>query len=358
MSNWQKPKRLIIFALLTLAGWNVAPSFADTKSGDASEQNIAAMDFDARLHKVFADALALIQESKESEARPLLEEALALKPDSAAIHCNLGLVYENTGSIETALAQFRQALALQLRMPEATLNIGSCYQCLGDTGQAIIWYRQYLKENPKAKDAGTVSDLIEALEATATNRSCDPRLPDYFDNIIRHGTFTWSASALPIKLFIEHPANAPGYSPSFPTIVTDAFQEWIEASDNKLSYKLVNDPLLASVIVQWTNDPSMVSGGGSKSERGSAHFDQMAGQIYKANIRILTVPILEGAVLSDLAVKKTCLHEIGHILGLNGHSTNPHDVMFFTVDSATVRATLTNRDRATIMRLYQLHEKL
>jgi hypothetical protein len=58
-----------------------------------------------------------------------------------------------------------------------------------------------------------------------------------------------------------------------------------------------------------------------------------------------------GKPCSDDAIKETCLHELGHALGLNGHSPNASDIMHF-VQSFRQLPALTRRDKNTIARLY------
>jgi len=47
-----------------------------------------------------------------------------------------------------------------------------------------------------------------------------------------------------------------------------------------------------------------------------------------------------------------CLHEVGHTLGLNGHSANPKDVMFYSMNSDNPITALSARDKSTMARLY------
>ncbi len=47
-----------------------------------------------------------------------------------------------------------------------------------------------------------------------------------------------------------------------------------------------------------------------------------------------------------------CLHEIGHALGLMGHSTNHSDVMYSSMPLATNNRGLSERDKNTVKHLY------
>jgi predicted Zn-dependent protease len=80
-------------------------------------------------------------------------------------------------------------------------------------------------------------------------------------------------------------------------------------------------------------------------------------EIDRADIRILTIDRQTQEPLSDEEMKKTCLHELGHSMGLQGHSTNNHDIMFFSM-SNTNWPVLSKRDKATVFMIYQNYQPL
>lgn len=71
--------------------------------------------------------------------------------------------------------------------------------------------------------------------------------------------------------------------------------------------------------------------------------------IERADINISTRT--GGRAISKDEIKKTALHEIGHALGMNGHSSNSADIMYAAI-SPKQTSYLNGRDRATINRLY------
>jgi predicted Zn-dependent protease len=66
----------------------------------------------------------------------------------------------------------------------------------------------------------------------------------------------------------------------------------------------------------------------------------------------LTVSVLESRPVTDNLIRLISLHEIGHALGLIGHSHNPADIMFFSESLVDEKRDLTERDRKTLARLY------
>jgi predicted Zn-dependent protease len=58
-----------------------------------------------------------------------------------------------------------------------------------------------------------------------------------------------------------------------------------------------------------------------------------------------------GKAIADEEIRRVCLHEVGHALGLHRHSSNNFDIMFFSETKAGSPA-LTQRDRNTMARLY------
>jgi predicted Zn-dependent protease len=74
--------------------------------------------------------------------------------------------------------------------------------------------------------------------------------------------------------------------------------------------------------------------------------------IARGTITLLTVPLSPELPMTENRMRTVCLHEIGHALGLGGHTTNPDDIMFYTSSLADVAKHLSDRDRATLVRLY------
>ena len=70
--------------------------------------------------------------SRPAEAREPCERAVALRPDSATLHQQLGLVLEALGAGSAAIEQFRRALALEPGAPVAERALRRL-QGLGDS---------------------------------------------------------------------------------------------------------------------------------------------------------------------------------------------------------------------------------
>ena len=356
---------------LTLSPTLAAPANEQQKDSDYQSQNSASMGTNIspeikdeqhvspKVKELFTQAVHLLKVNRAYQARDLLEQAAALAPKSAGIHCNLGLAYQNSGNMPKALNEFKIALNLVPNMPEATLNLAGCYQSIGSNADAIHWYTVYLSEkNIDEQQRKQINDIISALKNANQKPVADPKSEDYLESITSDGTYRWAKEKMPIRVFVQNGdldrgKFAAGFKQSSIEALNSAFNDWCLASNNRISYKTVPDKEHADIFCTWTSNPLEVAENGTLSERGSAKIIVKGNQIERATIKILTRPILEEGVLSTDEMKKACLHEVGHVLGLQGHSTNNHDVMFFTVDTATVWPVLSRRDKTTIARLYQ-----
>lgn len=335
--------RLAVTTVILLAVLEKDSALGSESTQPSREQEVTDK---SRLDQLFGDALVLIRQNKPEDACRLLEQANRLKPDSAPIHCNLGLAYQELGDLDRALAQYTEALKIDKDMPEAILNSAACYQSLGQTTLAVSSYEEYLRKFPTAPDVPVVLDSIQALKNLRPET--DGVLPDYFTNLTERSRWPKGQN---LQVFINKAPGISGFRDTFPGFLIQAFDAWMKSLGDKLSFTLVADKDSADIVCDWTDAPKNVSGG--NSERGAAFTDQKNGLIRHASIVILTTPIVNLGQLSDHAVQKACLHEVGHVLGINGHSSNNRDVMYATVDSPTVQPALSGRDQATILKLYQ-----
>lgn len=337
---------------------NENPSASDVAD---VRRNIEEIKKDMEVRRLFKESHNLLEQKRSVDARFLLERAAQLQPDAAEIHYNLGMAYHNSGNLPKAIEEFKRSLELKPDMTDAILNIGSSYQALGQKAEAIPWFQKYLQANPSASDYKAVGDMIKSLQAEMGKQaSDDPHGPDFWASVTRKGIVRrWPQAKLPIKIYIDPGNGVSGMRDSFKQILVSTFDAWIKASQGRLGYRLVSSKDQADLACDWTANPGDVTGEGTESEQGVAHVygrDSGNGQveIARATIRILTVDKeKEGdQAVTDEVMKKTCLHEIGHALGLMGHSPNSHDVMFFS-ESPTVWPVLSKRDKATLLRLYE-----
>lgn len=161
----------------------------------------------------------------------------------------------------------------------------------------------------------------------------------------------WPASRMPLKVCIIPAANVKGYQPAFDQCLIKCFQDWGNASGGKISFKGVSDQKAADIVCTWTSDTSKFM---NSAEAGETTVYGSTAGIQHATMLILTVPhpMSPTLPLSENRLRWICLHEIGHALGLGGHTKNPQDIMFFSTPLAEVWKELTPRDSATVQALY------
>jgi predicted Zn-dependent protease len=172
--------------------------------------------------------------------------------------------------------------------------------------------------------------------------------------IAQEGKHRWAENHLPLTVFIDSGAGVPGYRANFDSIMVTAFDEWIKTSQGRLSWQRVASPEQANIVITWTavrmERPEGTEAGLTKTTTRMNPVTR-EGVIAKVNMHIVTQ--LPGRMFTDADIKKTCLHEIGHALGLQGHSPNAGDIMYYAI-SPRQKPALTDRDQATINDLYAL----
>ena len=128
-----------------------------------------------------------------------------------------------------------------------------------------------------------------------------------------------------------------------------ALSDWEQASHGKISFDYVSDPAKAQITFTFTHslrDAVTAAEGGH-----TVIVPDSKGGLVGANVSLLTVP-LTGSELSSNYARRVDLHEIGHALGILGHSKNPDDIMFASVLPSNKNVSLTARDSKTLSMLY------
>ncbi len=276
-------------------------------------------------------------------------------PNSAPIHSSLARAYRRLGNPDRAITEYHAALSFEPKLESATVGIAGCFQEMGKIPEAIVWYQKYLNLKPRSGDQSQVRGMIAALKRAAENGpSDDPNGPDYLASVTSHGTRRWPKEKLPLKVYIEAGSRESGYKKPFKDFLIESFDTWCRAVDNRLTWIPASDPAQADITCQWARttegleQSTGAEGGQTLTEMSVDH--EGTRRIEHGRITLLTFT-MQGKPVPDAEMRSTALHEVGHVLGLGGHSSNPRDIMFFTVSGSTAKE-LSSRDMATLSGLY------
>lgn len=195
-----------------------------------------------------------------------------------------------------------------------------------------------------------VGDRGWQLPATAKGQS-------YLSQVFYNGQpLRWGASQLPLKVYVNQvPTNVPYFDKRYVSAVPKAFRLWSAALDNQLTTVMVPTPAEADITIDWqaqVGQAATISGqsgeGKTIAHGGLTQPALSQGQLVGMAIT-LSVQSPNGQPASPRAMASILLHEVGHALGLMGHSSNPSDVM---ASQNGGLQNLTPNDVATIRDLY------
>lgn len=146
--------------------------------------------------------------------------------------------------------------------------------------------------------------------------------------------------AAPLKVYVQtRPVPAALYRPEFQQYVEDGLKSWQQALQGRLVYQYTSRKAEADITVSWA--PTFPE----KTIAGLTTY-----RVGHADIEIKTV----GIPASD--VQGNILHELGHALGISGHSQYPEDMMVgvrkWRRDETAFKHLLSPRDIQAIRRLY------
>ena len=112
-------------------------------------------------------------------------------------------------------------------------------------------------------------------------------------------------------------------------LATWAFDHWAQASEGRIRFESTEDRQLASIEVAWTG--SSVPGRYGEMRPSFVNGQRVASIAVQPDIAALgpnvTARSKQDPLLHDVLVYLTCLHEIGHALGLP-HTADSADIMY------------------------------
>ena len=130
-------------------------------------------------------------------------------------------------------------------------------------------------------------------------------------------------------------------------IFTRSFKSWDDALGSDLNFKYVNNADEADIVAKFVDKLDDNQAGITKTA-----YAEIGGKVYlaKAVINISkNSPI--GFRFNDAQLNKITLHEIGHAIGILGHSENINDIMYFSTASQR-QSTISSKDVETVRKIY------
>jgi hypothetical protein len=93
-------------------------------------------------------AVELFKRNQIYESIAMAETAIALAPNYAVGHANLGLIYGFTDNTDSAISHISKAIKLGMSDPSLFRALGDAYEKKGNANEAINWYSKYLTVMP------------------------------------------------------------------------------------------------------------------------------------------------------------------------------------------------------------------
>ncbi|MBE7712762.1 MAG: matrixin family metalloprotease [Cyanobacteria bacterium SIG26] len=167
----------------------------------------------------------------------------------------------------------------------------------------------------------------------------------------------WDLNSFPLKIYIENSSGIPDY---YYSEINWALKQW-ESHTNFVKFTQTNNESDANIIIKFKDIPSdSCNGNICRYVAAYTEPDIDTNKILKKMVLSFYKTTPFGKTFSRTEIANTALHEIGHTLGIMGHSDNPTDIMYASKDSPTTSflsgysRELSMRDLKTLALLYRI----
>ena len=332
-----RSKTALLFStvmFITAYGFAVPSSLADLTNTQEDQK---------KLTQLRVDGQTFLKEGSYEQAAKAFAEACSLRDSDLPSHGGYAIALLELGKTDEAIDHLLRVTSSAGASSSAWETLACAYQENGQTDNALKALQHALTINPTAQQYRRINDLIEQMKTAMSLKQSSTA--DYFEEATQK-RIRWAK--MPIKVYVEPGTALPNFKESYMVFLKQAFVDWAGATGDKISIDYVPDKSAADIYVHWTNNPNEIP---HPSEAGNCNISYREGA-FKGTIIILLSLGRDFTKLSDRSIENTIYHEVGHSLGLLGHSPDPKDIMYFYGMKNPASNKLSARDRRTIERLY------
>lgn len=284
---------------------------------------------------------------KTSEAIAAYERALSLNPYLIPAYNNLANLQESQGDFARAQTTYQKAIEMAPEEPLLHFNLAVIQEKQGKIPEAYEHYRQYVKLSPSPDPQ--IVELIRSFDARHISASKDPDYSTLTTRESRGERLIWQDWQMPLPVFIV--LSDPTQSLFVPEVYRN-FDTWTQATQGRLRFREVGYPDQARILITLKQGPLM----DANASIGHASFNSetLNSEDPMRRLRV-TIVVNTGEPTSGITldnrkeqVRKLVLHELGHAIGIWGHSNDPNDIMY----THPLVTQLSSRDVRTIQKLY------
>jgi tetratricopeptide (TPR) repeat protein len=305
------------------------------------------------------EAFQLSKSGNNQQAIELLKQALSIEPSSSVAHLNMSVALIALKRYDEALNEATIVLRLNPNEEKGYLNYLAAAIGANHMQDALRVGQEYLARFPNGQNRTILSNEMFAVAQEIDHRSkihglmAPPGAPDnYLFLVTPYGKRRWMPFFMPLRVYIYPGQNSKGFTPLYESTLISSFMNWQNLSRGLIRFIPVTDPTQANIECRWTDSTVGLK---LAAEAGDTEiFADKKNNIYHSIITILTCrPDIPTEQLTPTLMRQVCLHEIGHVLGLDGHSDNAQDIMYCATDPNVEKAEISQRDINTLFLIYQ-----
>lgn len=276
-----------------------------------------------------------------------LERLIRDRRSSAEEESDLARHYVGESDFKNATECYERLYASDRMDPDYLYALIHCYSEVGNLERCHDCMDEFSKRFANDFRASTVREMAAYYKDDFKNTRDREK-----NEIARLDEANFEKRQMPLKVFIPdllHQsmswAKRPDPKIDYTKLVRDSLDEWKRATNNSISFELVNDINDAIIEVAWVGASSNMH---HSFAAGTAGFTNIPGRGRIMKVDLLVVN--EEHKINAEDFYHTSLHEFGHVLGLS-HSSLPNDIMYFGGVTAT-SPKLTENDIKRVLELY------